>query len=50
MNELFEKRSIIYNLRSLTDFTTGPISTVNNSLKSLRYPGPKIWNIIPSDI
>ena len=30
MNELFEQRNIIYNLRSQTDFTTGPISTVNN--------------------
>ena len=50
MNELFEQRNIIYNLRSQTDFTTGPISTVNNGLKSLRYLGPKIWNIIPPDI
>ena len=31
MNELFEPR----NYRSQTDFTTGPISTVNNGLKSL---------------
>ena len=32
------------------DFTTGPISTVNHGLKSLRYLVPKIWNIIPPDI
>ena len=50
MNELFEQRNIIYNHRSQTDFTTGPISTVNYGLKSLRYLGPKIWNIIPPDI
>ena len=50
MNELFEQRNIIYNLRSQTDFTSGPISTVCNGLKSLRYFGPKIWNIIPPDI
>ena len=30
MNELFEQRNIIYNLRSQTDFTIGPINTVNN--------------------
>ena len=42
MNELFEQWDIIYNLRSQTDFKTGPISTVNNGLKSLRYFGPKI--------
>ena len=47
MKELFEQRNIIYNLRSQTDFTTGPISTVNNGLNSLRYLGPKIWNITP---
>ena len=50
MNELFEQRNIIYNLRSQTDFTTGPISTVNNGLKNIRYLGPKIWNNIPLDI
>ena len=50
MNELFEQRNIIYNLRSQTDFTTGPISTVNNDLKNIRYLGPKIWNNIPLDI
>ena len=42
MNELFEQRNILYNLRSQTDFTTEPTSTVNNGLKSLRYLGPKI--------
>ena len=42
MNELFEQWDIFYNLRSQTDFKTGPISTVNNGLKSLRYFGPKI--------
>ena len=50
MNELFEQRNILYNLRSQTDFTAGTISTVNNDLKSLRYLGPKSWNIIPPDI
>ena len=50
MNESFEQRNIIYNLRSQANFTTGPINTVNNDLKSLRYLGPKIWNIIPPDI
>ena len=50
MNELFEQRNIIFNFRSQVDFTTGPISTVNNGLKSLRYLGRKIWNIIPLDI
>ena len=50
MNELFEQRNITYNLRPQTDVTTGSITTVSNGLKSLRYLGPKIWNIIPPDI
>ena len=47
MNGYFEKRNIIYNLQSQTDFITGQI---NNALKSLIYLEPKIWNIIPTDI
>ena len=38
------------NLPSQTGFTTGPITTVNNDLKSLQYLGPKIRNILLSDI
>ena len=44
MNELFIQRNMLYNLRSQTEFTTEPISTVNNGLKNLRYLGPKICN------
>ena len=50
MNESFEQQNIIYNLRSPTDFRTGLLSIVNNGLKSLRYLGPKIWNITRPDI
>ena len=35
MNELLEQRDTLYNLRSQTDLTTGPIITVNNGLKNL---------------
>ena len=50
INELFEQRNILYNLRPQADFTTGPTGTINNGLKSLRYLKPKILNIIPPDI
>ena len=50
INEWFEQRNIIYNLRSQTNFTIGPISTVNNCLKILTYIGPKTWKIILPDI
>ena len=50
MEKLFKQQNILYNLCSEIDFTTGSIGTVNNGLKSLRYLGPEIWNIIPPDI
>ena len=40
MNELFEKRNILYNLQTQRDFTTGPVSTVINGLKSLTFKDP----------
>ena len=36
MNELFEQRNLIYNLRPQTDLTAGPVITVNNGLKNSR--------------
>ena len=39
MSGFFEQRNILYNLPGLTDFATGPINTVNNILKGLRYLG-----------
>ena len=50
MNELFEQRILIYNIRSQTDFTRGQISTAKNGLKSSKYLQSKICNIIPPDI
>ena len=49
MNYLSNKiYSTIFNQQA--DFTAVPISTVNHALKSLRYLGPKIGNVIPHDI
>ena len=50
INELLKQRNILYNLRSQKNYTIGPVSTVNDGLKSLRYLGPKILSIIPPDI
>ena len=46
MSEIFNLRNIDYNVRSQTDFKQGSANTVNYNLKLLRYPAPKIWNII----
>ena len=50
MHEIFEQRSIQYNLRSQTDFQLGSVKSVNCGLRALRYIGPKIWNIVPLEI
>ena len=50
MSEIFNLRNIDYNLRSQINFKQGPVNTVNNGLKSLRYLAPKIWDIIPLEI
>ena len=51
MTQLICKRnSVGYNLRSQTDFSLPQVKSVNYSLKALRYFGPKIWKILPSDI
>ena len=51
MAQLICKRnSVGYSLRSQTDFSLPQVKSVNYGLKALRYFGPKIWNILPSDI
>ena len=39
-----------YNLRNKTHFATQPIRTVHYGDNSLRYLGPKLWELIPSDM
>ena len=50
MSGIFSLRNKYYNLHSQTDFKKGPVNTVNYGLKSLRYLGPKKWNIFPLEI
>ena len=49
MHEIYEQRNI-HNLRSQTDFQLGSVKTVNWGLRTLKYTGPKIWNIVPLEI
>ena len=39
-----------YNLRFQTEFGTRPIRTVHYESNSLRLLGPKIWEIVPSEL
>ena len=51
MTQLICKRnSAGYSFHSQTDFSLPQVKSVNYGLKSLRYFGPKRWNILPNDI
>ena len=45
-----KRNNVSYSLRSKPDFALPQVKSVNYGLKVLRYFGPKIWNILPSDI
>ena len=51
MNEIFTLRhQNQYNLRNETYFDVPKVRTVNHGSESVRYLGPKIWEIIPTRI
>ena len=48
--ELFHKRTLNYELRHLSQFTIPRIESVYNGSESIAYLGPKIWNMVPSEL
>ena len=50
LDDLFERNSNGYCLRSKSDFVIPHIRTVYKGENSVRYLGPVIWNIIPAEI
>ena len=51
LNEVFSLfEPSTYNVRFQTEFNTRPIRTVHYGSNYLRYLGPKIWEIVPSEI
>ena len=51
MNEIFTLRpQNQYNLRNETYFDVPKVRTVNHGSESVRYLGPKIWEIRPTHI
>ena len=47
MCNIFEKRTLTYNLRSQTDFVRDCVNTRRYGLNSLSYFAPKAWDMIP---
>ena len=51
LNEVFPlSEPSAHNLRFQTEFSTKPVRTVHYGSNSLRNLGPKIWEIVPSEI
>ena len=50
MYDIFQTRSIRYDLRSQTDFGGHCVNTKKFGLNSLRFFAAKVWNIVPSEI
>ena len=48
--QLFSRQANGHNLRSQSDFIIPQVNTVLKGENSIRYLGPLIWNLIPSDI
>ena len=51
MKDIFELKNLSYNLRSACNqFRRENIKTVHYGLQSVRYLGPKIWELVPNNI
>ena len=50
MCELFNEANVPYDLRQDVSFRSFNVKTVFYGTETLTYLGPKIWNLVPSDI
>ena len=50
LGEFLTNRTLRYNFRNTSTFTRDKVSTAYYGLNSLRIIGPKIWDLLPSDI
>ena len=51
MNDIFELQNPSYNLRSsCNQFRRENVKTVHYGIQSVRYLGPKIWELVPNDL
>ena len=51
MKEKFEMQNPAYNFRSdATHFKREKVKTIHYGIQSIRYLGPKIWNMVPNNI
>ena len=50
MDNMFNRRKIMYNLSNFQEFATKRKRTVKMSLETLKYRSPQLWSILPENL
>ena len=50
INDIFKKRNVTYNFRKNSTFETRNIKSVYYGSETISFIGPKIWELLPSNI
>ena len=50
VREIFQERSVPYNLRSDNNFASRHVNSVYHGTESLSFLGPKIWEQVPPEL
>ena len=50
VREIFQERSVPYNLRSDNNFASRHVNSVYHGTESLPFLGPKIWEQVPPEL
>ena len=48
--EIFNDRNLNYQLRHILHFSILSVRSVYNGTESLSFLGPKVWNIVPTEL
>ena len=46
LNEIFQNRALLYNLRTNSNFSSRQVHSVYHGTTSLSFLGPKIWKLV----
>ena len=50
MSNIFDKKNNVYDIRNPSEFVRPNVRSVFNGTKSISFVGPKIWDIVPSEL
>ena len=49
LNQILHNRALPYNLRTNSIFFSRQVHSVYHGTKSLSFPGPNVWELVPED-